>query len=59
MRVDKAWKFKTWKLSAYLDVQNAYNNANPEAVQYNFNYTSRAYVSGLPILPSLGIRGEF
>ncbi|WP_437736643.1 TonB-dependent receptor domain-containing protein [Sorangium sp. So ce1335] len=59
VRLDKTWKFRRWKLSAYLDVQNVYNNANSEAIQYNYNYTARQYVSGLPILPSFGLRGEF
>lgn len=58
LRLDKRWQFKTWQLSAYLDVQNVYNNGNVEALQYNFNYTSRQYVTGLPILPSIGLRGE-
>lgn len=58
LRVDKMWQFKRWKLSAYLDVQNAYNNANIEAIGYNYNFTRRSYVSGLPILPSIGVRGE-
>ena len=26
-------------LSVYLDIQNVYNRANPEGVQYNFDYT--------------------
>ncbi|MFT3769901.1 MAG: TonB-dependent receptor [Minicystis sp.] len=59
IRVDKQWKFKRWQLSAYLDVQNAYNQANIEAIGYNFNFTGRSYVAGLPILPSIGVRGEF
>lgn len=59
LRVDKRWKFKSWQLSAYLDVQNVYNNANNEGIGYNFNYTARQYVSGLPILPSLGMRADF
>jgi TonB family protein len=58
LRVDKTWKFEGWKLTTYLDVQNVYNRANPEAALYNFNYTKTRYQSGLPILPSLGIRGE-
>ena len=58
LRIDKRWQFKTWQLSAYLDVQNVYNNGNVEGLQYNFNYTSRNYVTGIPILPSLGLRGE-
>ena len=59
VRLDKRWKFKRWQLSAYLDVQNVYNNANAEAINYDFNYTSRQYVTGLPLLPSIGIRGDF
>ncbi len=53
-----AWRFKIWKLSTYLDVQNAYNQTNVEGLTYNFNYTARSYVAGLPILPSIGIRAE-
>jgi len=58
VRIDKEWKFTSWTLSAYLDVQNVYNRANPEGVSYNFNYTQSNVVSGIPILPSLGLRGE-
>jgi TonB family protein len=59
LRVDKTWKFQSWKLTSYLDVQNVYNRANPEAVGYNYNFTKTRNQSGLPIIPSLGIRGEF
>jgi hypothetical protein len=59
VRVDKKWSFKRFSISAYLDVQNVYNNANPEGLDYNFNYTTRQYSTGLPILPSAGLRGEF
>jgi TonB family protein len=59
LRIDKRWKFSRWELSAYLDVQNVYNHGNTEGLDYNFNYTTRQYVSGLPILPSIGLRGEF
>lgn len=59
IRVDKSWVFSKWKLSAYLDIQNVYNHANSEGLQYNFNFTTRQYVSGLPIFPSIGLRGDF
>lgn len=59
IRVDKHWIFDTWKLTTYLDVQNAYNRLNPEGVSYNYNYRSSKYSAGLPILPSFGIKGEF
>jgi hypothetical protein len=58
LRLRREWQRKWFKFSIYLDVQNVYNNANTEAIQYNFNYTSRQYVSGIPILPSVGLRGE-
>lgn len=59
MRVDKRWQFRTWRLSAYLDVQNVYNNAAAEALVYNYNFSQEQFQTGLPIIPSLGVRGEF
>jgi TonB family protein len=59
LRVDKTWTFKAAKLTAYLDLQNAYNRANPEGVRYNYRYTNPQWQTGLPVIPSLGIRGEF
>lgn len=58
LRVDKRWHFKAFSLSAYLDVQNAYNHRNIEGIDYNFNFTTRRYSTGLPILPSVGIRAD-
>lgn len=59
LRLDKRWRFKRWQFSMYLDVQNVYNSQNVEGLDYNFNYTARQYVTGLPILPSVGFRGDF
>jgi TonB family protein len=59
IRVDKGWQFKEWRLSAYLEVINAYNHPAREAIAYNYNFTRQAYLTGLPILPSIGVRGEF
>ncbi|HMA91254.1 MAG TPA: TonB-dependent receptor, partial [Polyangiaceae bacterium] len=59
VRLDKTWTMKDFRLSTYLDVQNVYNRANPEGVSYNYRYTTAQWQSGLPIVPSLGIRGEF
>jgi TonB family protein len=59
VRVDKAWQVtKDFRLSAYLDILNVYNRANVEGVSYNYNYTLSTTATGLPFLPSLGIRGE-
>lgn len=59
LRVDKHWIFDAWRLTTYLEVQNAYLRENPEGVTYNFDYTERDTVAGLPLLPSFGVRGEF
>jgi TonB family protein len=58
VRVDKTWKFQSWALGAYLDVQNAYNHQNTESIGYNFDYSKTHAAHGLPILPIIGIRGE-
>jgi TonB family protein len=58
LRLDKRWQFEGWQLSAYLDVQNVYNHGNVEALNYNYNYTQEIFQTGLPIIPSVGIRGE-
>lgn len=59
VRVDKGWQFKDWRFSTYLEVINVYNYAPVESLAYNYNYTRQTYQTGLPILPSIGVRGEF
>ena len=59
VRIDKRFVFNRWMLSLYADVQNVTNRQNVEGVAYNFNYTDQNYIYGIPILPALGIRGEF
>jgi TonB family protein len=59
VRFDKTWTFNRWKMTFYLDIQNIYNYRSEEAVQYNYNYTQSAPVTGLPIIPDLGLRGDF
>ena len=59
IRIDKRWRFDTWMLEAFLDVQNVYNAANPESPRYSFDYAVKTDGAGLPILPTLGVRGVF
>jgi hypothetical protein len=59
VRVEKTWQFEVWRLQAYLDVWNAYNHQAVEGILYNFDFTRQAHQTGLPIIPSLGLRGEF
>lgn len=58
LRVEKLWQLGALGLTAYLELMNAYNAENQEAVRYSFDYRESAGVSGLPLLPNLGLRGE-
>jgi TonB family protein len=59
LRIEKTWFFKLWRLSAYLDVQNIYNAENPEATLYDYRFKESGPLRGLPILPTLGVKGSF
>lgn len=59
IRVDKKWVWRRLSLNAYVDIQNVYNAQNVEFWNYNFDYRSRAAITSLPIIPSLGMKLEF
>ena len=59
LRIDKTWIYDSWRLSAYLSVINTYNRVNPEGLDYNFDFTESSVTGGLPILPILGIKGDW
>jgi TonB family protein len=59
LRVEKTWFFKLWRFSAYLDVQNVYNAENPEAILRDYRYRQSGPLRGLPILPTIGLKGAF
>jgi hypothetical protein len=59
VRVDKRWVYNRWMLNLYLDLQNAYNRRNQENVAYSYDFEDSAPITGLPIIPSFGIRAEF
>ena len=58
VRVEKSWRVRNGSIAAYLDVQNVYDRHNEEGRAYNFDFTKSGVISGLPLLPSFGIRGE-
>lgn len=58
-RIDHKWIYDQWILSAYLDIQNLSNNKNAQGVTYSYDYQKKDYVSGFPILPTFGVKGEF
>ena len=59
IRIDKKWDFANWDLSVFLDITNIYANAPILAFDYNFDFSEREEVQGLPILPAIGVRGSF
>lgn len=59
VRVDKKWVYDTWTLNTYLDLQNATNYENEEGVNYQYDFEGSLPVTGIPIFPSIGLRGEF
>jgi hypothetical protein len=59
LRIDKTFIFDRWRLDLYLELNNATNQANIEAIQYSDDFTRRDDITSLPLTPSLGIRGSF
>jgi hypothetical protein len=57
--VDKTFLFNRWKLLLYLDIENVYDAQSAEGTTYNYNFRTSGVVAGLPLLPVLGVRGEF
>jgi TonB family protein len=56
VRGAKTFTLGKTELEVYLEVQNVTDRQNPEEIVYTQNYSSKAYITGLPILPSLGAR---
>ncbi len=59
VRIDKTWTFDTWQIGVYLDVINVYNAENAEATQYDYRFRQTAPVRGVPIVPTLGVKGQW
>ncbi len=56
-RISKRFSFgQESKLEVYLDVQNVSNHQNPEEIVYNYNYSKKSYITGLPLLPVMGAK---
>jgi hypothetical protein len=58
LRVEKEWRISDLTLATYVEVLNAYNAKNPQGKRYSYDYSKQESVSGLPILPNIGVRGE-
>lgn len=55
-RIAKHVDIRKTDLDVSLEVQNLTNQANVEEYLYDADYTTRGAISGLPILPVLGVR---
>jgi hypothetical protein len=59
LRAEKLFTFRTWQLSVFCDLLNVARGVNPEFEIYNYDFTERTYVRGLPFLPSPGFEARF
>ena len=59
LRVDRTWTYQKWKLDLYLDVQNVTNHGNAEGLSYSYDYSQKSTLTGLPILPILGLEAQW
>ena len=57
VRVDRDFRWGPLSGSVYVDIINVYNAHNGEAYQYEYDFSKRGALPGLPFLPTLGIRG--
>ncbi len=59
LRVSKRFRWGPVDLQVIAEVLNATNQSNVESRIYSFDRRSSVPVTGLPILPSVGVRGEY
>lgn len=57
-RLEKTLTLAGKRTNVFLDVQNVTNRKNPEEIIYNFDYSTRKYITGLPTLAVIGARVE-
>jgi hypothetical protein len=59
LRASKVFDIGKTRLEAYLEVQNVTDRQNPEEIVYTRSFSQQGYITGLPILPSLGVRFQW
>lgn len=59
LRADKKFVFDTFSLTTYLDLLNVYNQANAEGFLSDYRNREQEPIPSLPILPVIGMSGEF
>jgi TonB family protein len=59
LRLEKTWKFANSSFSAYLDLINTYFHTSPDFPVPKYDYSGvKGQSLSLPLLPSIGVRGE-
>ena len=58
VRLEKSWRVGPGSIAAYLDVINAYNAQQRVGTRYAYDYRTSEPVTGMPVFPNLGVRGE-
>ena len=59
IRYDKDYTFDKWKLTTYIDIQNATYAKNIELMAWDYDYTNEQPIEGQPPFPIFGIKGEW
>lgn len=59
LRIDKDYVFKSWTLTAYLDLQNALYAKNVEVMSWTYDFAEESPITGNPPLPAFGLKGSF
>ncbi len=59
VRAEKTWLFNTWRIGAYLDIQNVLNTENQEGLQYDYRFKQNAPITSVPFVPTLGVKGQW
>jgi TonB family protein len=57
-RIERTLTLANHRTNMFLDVQNVTNRKNPEEIIYNYDYSARSYITGLPTLAVVGVRVE-
>jgi hypothetical protein len=58
LRVDYNFRAGPLRMALYADVLNVYWAQNAEGWVYQYDYMARQPLPGIPILPTIGVRGE-
>ncbi len=59
LRADKTWTFRTWELTASLELQNLTPVPNVEIMAWSDDYGEEEPLVGIPPIPVFGLRGDW